>query len=89
MPVASSTRPSRHRANTHAGCLAHRGLALIQKLYGVEKAVRHATPEVRYAHRQLHAQPILDELRTWLDESLPQVPPQSATGKALYYLHNE
>ena len=44
---------------------------------------------VRYAHRQQHAQPILDELRTWLDESLPQVPPQSATGKALYYLHNE
>ena len=31
----------------------------------------------------------LDGLRTWLDEALPQVPPQSATGKALHYLHNE
>jgi len=69
--------------------LAHRGLALIQKLYGVEKAVRHAEPEARYTYRLQHAQPILAELRTWLDEALPQVPPQSATGKALYYLHNE
>lgn len=69
--------------------LAHRGLALIQKLYGVERAVRHATPEQRHAYRHQHAQPILTELRAWLDASLPQVPPQSATGKALNYLHNE
>jgi transposase len=69
--------------------LAHRGLALIQKLYGVEKAVRHAASAERYTYRLKHAQPILDELRTWLDEALPQVPPQSATGKALNYLHNE
>ena len=69
--------------------LAHRGLALIQKLYGVEKAVRHAAPEERYTYRLQHAQPILADLRAWLDEALPQVPPQSATGKALNYLHNE
>ena len=68
---------------------AHHALALIQKLYGVEKAVRHETPEARYARRQQHAQPILDELRAWLDETLPQVPPQSAIGKALNYLHRE
>ena len=69
--------------------LAHRGLALIQKLYAVEKAVRHAAPEVRYTVRQQQALPILDQLRAWLDESLPGVPPQSATGKALTYLYNE
>ena len=71
------------------GGKAHRGLALIQKLYGVEKVMRHATPEERYTYRQQHAQPILDELRIWLDETLPQVPPQSAAGKALHYLNNE
>mgnify|MGYP001572376712 CR=1 FL=1 len=69
--------------------LAQRGLALIQKLYGVEKVVRHAAPAARYAYRLQYAQPILAELRTWLDEALPQVPPQSATGRALHYLHNE
>ena len=55
----------------------------------MEKQVRKLTPEKRYAHRQRHAKPVLDELRIWLDRSLPQVPPTSATGKALHYLHNE
>jgi transposase len=68
---------------------APRGLALIRKLYRVEKQARKLTPEARHDHRQRHARPILDELRSWLDESLPQVPPTSATGKALNYLHNE
>ncbi len=68
---------------------AHRGLALIQKLYRVEKQARTLTPEERYDHRYRHARSILDELRTWLDEALPQVPPTSATGKALNYLNNE
>jgi len=68
---------------------AHRGLALIQKLYRVEKQARTLTPEARYGHRQRHARPILDELRIWLDGALPQVPPTTATGKALNYLNNE
>ena len=68
---------------------AHQGLALIQKLYRVEKQARKLKPEERHSHRQRHARPILDELRTWLDEALPQVPPTSATGKALNYLHRE
>lgn len=68
---------------------AHRGLVLIQKLYRVEKQARKFKPEARHDHRQRHARPVLDELRTWLDEALPQVPPQSATGKALNYLHRE
>ncbi len=68
---------------------ADRGLTLIQKLYRVEKQARKLEPEKRHAHRDRHARPILDEMRSWLDQVLPQVPPTSATGKALYYLHNE
>jgi len=68
---------------------AHRGLTLIQKLYRVEKQVRHLGPEDRYAHRQQQACSVLDELRCWLDNSLPLVPPTSATGKALNYLNRE
>ncbi len=68
---------------------AHRGLTLIQKLYRVEKQARKLTPEKRFEHRHRHAKPVLDEMRTWLDQTLPQVPPTSATGKALHYLHNE
>ncbi len=68
---------------------AHRGLMLIQKLYRLEKQVRKLTPEKRHVYRGRHARPILDEMRAWLDQVLPQVPPTSATGKALHYLHNE
>ncbi len=68
---------------------AHRGLNLIRKLYRVEKKARKLKPEERQVYRDRHAQPILDEMRTWLDHVLPQVPPTSATGQALHYLHNE
>jgi transposase len=68
---------------------AHRGLALIQKLYQVEKQCRALSAEERYTYRRQHAQPVLAKLRAWLDETLPQVPPTSTTGKALNYLHNE
>ena len=68
---------------------AHQGLVLIQKLYRVEKQARRRVPEDRYARRQQQARPVLDELRSWLDDSLPLVPLTSATGKALHYLHRE
>ena len=68
---------------------AHRGLALIQKLYRIEKQARNLTPEKRQAYRDRHARPILDEMRSWLDQAVGQLPPMSATGKALHYLHNE
>ena len=65
------------------------GLALIGKLYRIEKQARQLTPPERFDYRQHHAKPILEQLRQWLDDSLPQVLPGSATGKALSYLHNE
>jgi len=68
---------------------AHRGLALIQKLYRVEKQARRLTSDERYTCRQQQARPVLDDLRSWLDDTLPLVPPTSATGKALNYLHRE
>ncbi len=54
-----------------------------------KKQARALSAEERHVHRQRQARPILEILRTWLDEVLPQVPPTSTTGKALHYLHNE
>jgi len=68
---------------------AHRGLSLIRRLYRVETLARKLTAEERYAKRQQLAVPIIEEIRTWLKDTLPQIPPSSATGKALSYLHNE
>ena len=69
--------------------LAEAGLKQIQRLYAVEKAARDFTPADRHRYRQEHAQPLWDTLQAWLATCRPGVPPQTAVGKALGYLHNE
>ena len=68
---------------------AWQGLAYFQKLYRIEAEIKGQSPEVRHRVRREQAKPLLDEIRTWLDASLPQVPPQSATGRALTYLDGQ
>jgi hypothetical protein len=65
-------------------------LTFIGRLYAIEKELREkqAAPEIRYATRQSHAKPILDELKTWADATLLTVPPKTALGVALGYLLN-
>ena len=76
---------SKKRKSTIAWC----GLKFIQKLYGIERQYKDAKPKARYQARQDQAKPILTEMREWLDEVLPQVPPTTLAGKALNYLHNQ
>lgn len=71
-----------------AGIAPH-GLALIQKLYRIEKQAKDFAPEDRKAYRDIHARPVLDKLREWLDTHRPQVPPKTATGAALKYLDDQ
>jgi len=70
---------------------AHQGLVLIRKLYRVERQARNLKMDApdRYAWRQKYARPVFADIRTWLEKVLPQIPPSSATGQALNYLHNE
>ena len=68
---------------------ADQGLAFIQKLYAIEKQIKDEPPDVRYDIRQTQARPVIDKLKAWVEKSLPSVPPKSAIGKALVYLHNQ
>ena len=68
---------------------ADQALAWIQKLYLIEKQIKDAPPDQRYSARQQQAKPIIDDIKTWLDKSLLHVPPKTALGKALQYLHNQ
>ncbi len=68
---------------------ADQALAFIQKLYAVEKQAKGQPPDERYRIRQDKAQPIIDKLKAWLEKSLPNTPPKTALGKALYYLHKQ
>lgn len=65
------------------------GLSFITRLYAIEKGCKDASPEQRYHIRQTQARPIIDQLHAWLEQSLPEVPPATLTGKALTYLHNQ
>ncbi len=70
------------RKNTAA---AHQMVALIRKLYQVERAAGEKTPEARKAIRQAQAEPILEKIKAWLDEKVGQVLPKSPLGEAIAY----
>lgn len=65
---------------------ARQALSQIQALYRIERELKDATPEERFATRQERTKPLLDKLRIWLDDSIDSVPPQSLTGRAMHYL---
>lgn len=65
---------------------ADQALAFIARLYAIEKSMREASVEERFRVRQAESLPVLAELRRWLDETLPLVPPKTALGEALGYL---
>lgn len=68
---------------------ASKALITIQKLYRIEKQIKHLAPADKQRIRQQQAVPILNEMKAWLDTSLTQVPPTSLTGKALGYLSKQ
>jgi transposase len=70
------------RKNTAA---AHQMVALIHKLYQVERRAREKTPQERKAIRQARAGPVLDKIKVWLDEKVDQVLPKSPLGEAIAY----
>ena len=67
---------------------ADQAVAMIGKLYGIEREHKDSTIEVRYAARQEKSIPVLNELRDWMEKMLPMIPPKSALGGALSYMRD-
>ena len=68
---------------------ALQGLSFIQKLYKIERQIREKPPDEIHRIRQERSRPVIEKLRSWLTETIPRVPPQSLTGKALAYLDGQ
>jgi len=68
---------------------ARQALSQIQALYAIERSLKEASPEERYAGRQERSKVVTLKLRHWLDASMDSVPPQSLTGKAMAYMHRQ
>ena len=65
--------------------VAHQLVALIGKLYTQERRLKNAIPAERQQAPAVHSRPILDAIKTWLDEKAPTVLPKSLLGKAIAY----
>ncbi|EKD27696.1 MAG: IS66 family element, transposase, partial [uncultured bacterium] len=57
-------------------------------MYSTENAIKNLSVEARYNARQTQSKPILEKMKTWLDEAIVKVPPKSLTGNALSYIAN-
>jgi len=64
---------------------ADRAITMIAKLYAVEKRTKNASLEERQAARAEFSEQHLKDLKTWLDKTQQQVPPNNALGKAIAY----
>jgi transposase len=65
--------------------LAAEVLARIAKLYEIEAGIRGQPPDARRAVRQLRSRPLVEDLRTWLENHLPRVPGWTDLAKAMRY----
>ena len=70
---------------------ANYALRKIGDLYLIEREARKAnlTESELCQLRQQKSVPILKELESWLEETLPKVPPQCLLGRALNYMANQ
>jgi hypothetical protein len=79
------TPMTRQKGNT----AAHRGLDFCDKLFAIERDLKEATQEERYAGRQARSQPVLDAFHAWLVSMSSQVLEKCATGQAIRYCINQ
>ena len=76
-------------ARKAGGTPAHVGLAFCDSLFKIERDLHDATPEERFAGRNVRSREILDKMRIWLDKMEAQVLPKSALGGAITYCRNQ
>ena len=61
----------------------------IRKLYAIEKRIETLPAEEKTRQRQQLAQPVLDDLKAWLEKNSTRVPRDSLTYKAIQYTLNQ
>lgn len=70
---------------------AHQAVSWLNQLYKIERQARDQglSAAERQRLRQDQAQPILDKMGPWLEQSAQQVAPKSALGRAIQYARNQ
>jgi transposase len=76
-----------YKAREQDPARAHHVLAVIRRLYDVERAGRDQDAVIRQSLRQEYAAPLLSDLKAWLDDQ--EFLPKSLSGKAATYTANQ
>ena len=69
--------------------IGKQGLIFIKKIYEIENKINNFTPEDKFLTRLTHSMLIIRDFKTWVDNHLAKVVPDSLAGKALKYTQNE
>jgi transposase len=77
-----------HESKSSDAVRAHVAMAMIQRLYKVEKYTKDQDDAAREALRQERSKPILNEIHAWLLQEKGRVLPKSPIGEAIGYALN-
>jgi transposase len=84
---ASKAAPSKKKGQKVSK--ADVALGKIRKLYVIEDRIKALEPEQKTEQRQQLSQPVLDDLKVWLQTNASRVPKDSLTAKAINYTLNQ
>ena len=87
MACWAHTRRYWHKARDNDSQRAHHVLAVISRLYEIERACKDGDAEFCLAQRKEHAAPLLSDLKVWLEEQ--EFLPKSIIGQAATYTRNQ
>ncbi len=76
-----------YKAREEDPARSHHALAIISRLYEVERATREMDANHRQQQREQHSRPLLADLKAWLDAEV--FLPKSLSGKAATYTRNQ
>lgn len=68
-----------------ASAAAKEGLDFCNRLFAIERDLKDAAVDERYAARLARSRPVLDEFRAWLNLQVSRALPKSALGQAIKY----
>lgn len=69
--------------------IGKRALVFFKSLYKIEDDIEKMSPDEKKKLRQEKSKPILEEMKSWVDDKRSKITPKSVSGKAINYFYNE
>lgn len=86
---AQNAQPKPKKGKTNKISKADRMLSHINQLYMIERQIKALSIDEKYQQRQQRSLPVLNKIKTYLEDNQHKVPKDSLTGKAMTYLSNQ